>query len=100
MPEVRALTFFFKGVVTAFFPEPLGPDDLTVRELAVKTANEILVRLEEKKNKLDHDDAEVIGFAARRLYFVLQAYSLEKKKYTLPEWIERLRQVTGNVGSN
>ncbi len=98
MPDVKALTFFFKGVVTAFFPDPLGPDDLTFRELMVKVWNEILVRLEESGNKLSGEDLEAIGFALRRVYFVAQAYKAEHEKYTVSEWIDRLTGIAKDAG--
>jgi hypothetical protein len=95
---VNALTFFFKGVVSQFFPEPLGADDLTFRELLVKTWNEILVRLKESGNKLTGQDYEVIGFALRRVYFVAQAYKAEHEKYTVSEWIGKLKAIAEDSG--
>jgi len=95
---VNALTFFFKGVVSQFFPDPLGPDDLTFRELLTKTWNEILVRLEESHDRLTGQDYEVIGFSLRRVYFVAQAYKAEHEKYTVSEWIAKLTGIAKDAG--
>jgi hypothetical protein len=95
---VGTLTFFFKGFVNQFFPDPLGPDDLVFRELLVKTWNEILVRLEEGHDKLTGQDIEVIGFALRRVYFVGQAYQNEKGKFTLVQWMEKLVGIAKEAG--
>lgn len=86
--DVGALTLFFKMVVSRFFPEPLGSDDLTFRELLVKVVNEILLRL--KDGSLNQDDLETIGFALRRVYFVAQAYKAEHKQGDLGEWVQKL----------
>jgi hypothetical protein len=98
VPDVNALTFFFKGFVSQFFPEPLGPDDLTFRELLVKTWNEILVRLEENHDKLSGQDLEVIGFALRRVYFTAQAYKAEHGTFTLAEWMDKLVEIAKQAG--
>ena len=95
---MNALTFFFKGVVSQFFPDPLGPDDLTFRELLTKTWNEILVRLEESHDRLTGQDYEVIGFSLRRVYFVAQAYKAEHEKYTVSEWIAKLTGIAKDAG--
>lgn len=94
--DVGALTLFFKMVVSRFFPEPLGSDDLTFRELLVKVANEILLRLE--KGSLNQDDLETIGFALRRVYFVAQAYKAEKQSSTLADWMQKLVDVAKGAG--
>jgi hypothetical protein len=98
VPDVKVLTFFFKGFVNQFFPDPLGPDDLTFRELLVKTWNEILVRLEESQNHLTGQDLEVIGFGLRRVYFVAQAYKAEHATYTSAQWIEKLMGIAKEAG--
>lgn len=95
---MKALTFFFKGVVTQLFPEPLEPDDLTFRELLVKVWNEILVRLEESGSKLSGEDLETIGFALRRVYFVAQAYKAEHEKWTISQWMDRLTGIAKDAG--
>lgn len=82
------LTLFFKQMVTVFFPDPLGSDDLTFRELLVKVMNEILLRL--RDGNLSGQDLEVIGFALRRVWFTAQAYKAAHEKYTIGEWIEKL----------
>jgi len=86
--DAGALTLFFKMVVSQFFPDPLGSDDLTFRELLVKVVNEILLRLE--KGSLNQDDLETIGFALRRVYFVAQAYKAEHKQGDLGDWVSKL----------
>lgn len=98
MPDAKALTFFFKGFVGQFFPDPLGPDDLAFRELLIKTWNEILVRLEESHDKLTGQDLEVIGFALRRVYFVGQAYKAEHEKFTIVEWMDKLADIAKQAG--
>ena len=98
MPDIKSLTFFFKGFVNQFFPDPLGPDDLAFRELLVKVWNEILVRLEESHDKLSGQDLEVIGFALRRTYFVAQAYKAEHATYTSAQWIEKLMGIAKDAG--
>lgn len=82
------LTLFFKGMVSQFFPDPLGSDDLTFRELLVKVMNEILLRLQD--GNLSADDLETIGFALRRVWFVAQAYKAEHEKYAIGEWVSKL----------
>jgi len=94
--DVGALTLFFKLVVSQFFPDPLGSDDLTFRELLVKVVNEILLRLE--KGSLNQSDLETIGFALRRVYFVAQAYKAEKQKWSLADWITQLVDLAKNAG--
>lgn len=84
--------------MTTFFPEPLDADSMTLRELLVKTWNEILVRLEESHDKLSGQDLEVIGFSLRRVYFVAEAYKAEGRKYTLTEWMERLTSIAKDAG--
>jgi hypothetical protein len=96
--DVGALTFFFKGAVNAFFPEPLDADSLALRELMVKTLNEILVRLEQGHDKLTGQDLEVIGFALRRVYFVAEAYKAERQKFTPAEWMEKLVGIAKEAG--
>lgn len=95
---MKALTFFFKGIVTQLFPEPLGPDDRTFRELLVKVWNEILVRLKESHNQLTGEDLESIGFGLRRVYFVAQAYKAEHETYTSAQWIEKLIGIAKESG--
>lgn len=85
-------------VVSTFFPEPLDADSLTVRELMVKTWNEILVRLEEGHDKLSSQDLEVIGFSLRRVYFVAEAYKAEGRKFTPAEWMEKLVSIAKDAG--
>lgn len=95
---MKVLTFFFKGFVNQFFPDPLGPDDLTFREILVKVWNEILVRLEESHDKLTGQDLEAIGFALRRVYFVAQAYKAEHQKFTLAEWMDKVVDIVKQSG--
>lgn len=71
---------------------------MTLRELMVKTWNEILVRLEESHNKLSGQDLEVIGFSLRRVYFVAEAYKAERQKFTLSEWMEKLASIAKDAG--
>lgn len=82
------LTLFFKQMVTGFFPDPLGSDDLTFRELLVKVMNEILLRLQD--GNLSGDDLEVIGFALRRVWFVAQAYKAEHAQVPIGDWVQKL----------
>lgn len=98
MNDVAALTFFFKGAISTFFPEPVKGDDLTFRELLVKTWNEILVRLEESHDKLSGQDLEVIGFALRRVYFVAQAYKQGREQTTLDQWIMKVVEIAKAAG--
>jgi len=94
--DVGMLTLFFKQMVTGFFPDPLGSDDLTFRELLVKVMNEILLRL--RDGNLSGEDLEVIGFALRRTWFVAQAYKAEHEKHSIGEWIEKLIGVAKEAG--
>ena len=88
--DVSALTLLFKEAVSAFFPDPMpaGSDDLMVRELLVKVANIILLRL--KDAKVTEQEAEEIGVALRRLWFIVSAYRERKKESTLAQWLDRL----------
>lgn len=90
------LTLFFKELVTELFPDPLGPDDLTFRELLVKVVNEILLRL--RDGSLSQADLETIGFSLRRVFFIAQAYKAQKKQYTIGEWIEKLVGLAKEAG--
>ena len=59
-----------------------------VRELLVKVANIILLRL--KDAKVTEQEAEEIGVALRRLWFIVSAYRERKKESTLAQWLDRL----------
>lgn len=82
--------------MTEFFPDPLGPDDLTFRELLVKVVNEILLRLQD--GSLSGEDQETIGFALRRVYFVAQAYKAERNQLPIGEWVQKLVGVAKESG--
>lgn len=84
------LTLFFKWIVGFWFPDPCVGDDLVFRETLVKVVNEILLRLEQSRDKLSEQDLEVIAFGLRRVYFVAQAYKDEKRKYTVTQWTKML----------
>lgn len=91
-----ALTFFFKGVVSRFFPDPCVGDDLVFRELLVVVWNRILIRLED--GKLSSRELEEVGFMLRRVWVVADAYKAKQEKYTLAEWIKKLVGVAKEAG--
>lgn len=98
MPDVSELTLFFKWTISQWFPDPCLGDDLVFRETLVKVANEILLRLEQTHDKLSSQDLEVIAFALRRVYFIAQAYTNERKTFTVAQWTTQLIDALKSVG--
>jgi hypothetical protein len=95
---VGTLTFFFKGVVSTFFPEPIvpGSDAHVFRELLVQVWNQILLKLE--NGHLSAQDAIDVGFMLRRVYVVAEAFKSKQETYTLVEWVQKLVVIAKEAG--
>lgn len=94
--DIGALTFFFKGLISGFFPEPCVGDDLVFRELLVTVWNRLLLRLRDLK--LTEAELEEAGFMLRRVWFVAKAYRAKKQSKTLEDWLGLLRGTAKEAG--
>jgi len=87
----------FNDVSKTYFPDlKTGSDDHVFQQMLTKVWNIILLRL--KDAKISQKELEEIGVALRRVWFVWQVWAAKKKKYTLEEWLAKLRGVAKEAG--